>query len=86
MPGTKSPSDPKKQLESKVDLSGLTVEGIILSPDGNLAIVKGKVVKAGDSVKGFLVHAIEADGVLFSYGAGGQKKIYKITHKGQAKP
>lgn len=76
--------DSTKRIASKVDLSGLTVQGIVVSPDGNLAIVKGKVVRTGDTIQGFRIHAIETDGVIFSGGAAGQQKFYKITHKGQA--
>lgn len=79
-------SDPKKQVQAKPNFASLTVEGIVISPGGNLAIVKGKVVREGENVQNFRVHSIEADGVTFVYKAAGQDKLHKVTHKGKLSP
>lgn len=47
----------------------LVLNGIVLSEDGNIALINDQILKAGDNIDGALVEEISADQVLLSYKA-----------------
>ena len=47
----------------------LVLNGIVLSEEGNIALINDQILKAGDNIEGALVEEISADQVLLSYKA-----------------
>lgn len=47
----------------------LVLNGIVLSAEGNIALINDQILKAGDNIEGALVEEISADQVLLSYKA-----------------
>lgn len=83
-PAAAGAADAEKQMSDMMsDLAALTVQGIVVSPDGNLAIIKGSVVRVGDKLKSYSVHSIDVGGVVLTANVGGQTKYYKLQQKGQ---
>lgn len=79
----KTADDKTPQQDMQARLSGLVVEGILLSPRESLAIINRKVVRVGDLISGFKVRAIEVDGVVLVTEPPAPVKSYKLTHKGK---
>jgi hypothetical protein len=50
---------------SEPSQDGLRVEAVLRSAERNLAIVNGKIVRAGDRVGGVQIEAILADGISY---------------------
>ena len=56
--------------DADVEISDITLEGIIYDPDGNsMAIVNGRVVRVNDKIGYFTVVEITSEKVVFSKGA-----------------
>jgi hypothetical protein len=63
-------ADPTRPATAKAAVSGertetLRLEAIMRSADGNVAIVNGKVVRAGDRVGPVRIEAVEQDGIRY---------------------
>jgi MSHA biogenesis protein MshK len=61
------PTRPPQAPSSSSDPSyeGVRVEAVLRSADRDLAIVNGKIVRAGDRVAGVQIEAILADGIRY---------------------
>ena len=65
-PAQQSPAEPNPQL---------VLNGIVLSEEGNIALINDQILKAGDTVEGALVEEISGNQVVLSF------KARKITLK-----
>lgn len=82
--GAERLSDPTRPATAKaastnVAVSVVKVEAIMNSGNGQLAIVNGQVVRAGDVVSGVRINEILNDGV--SYTRAGQTSIARVSRQ-----
>jgi hypothetical protein len=71
---TRPPQAPSAGSEPQYE--GVRVEAVLRSAERDLAIVNGKIVRAGDRVNGVQIEAILADGVR--YVRDGQVRIARL--------
>ena len=49
------------------NLPDFVVNGIVISPDGNIALINDQIIRAGDNIEGARVERIEDSRVVLSY-------------------
>lgn len=72
---TRPPQAPSPGSEPS-SYEGLRVEAVLRSPERDLAIVNGKVVRAGDRIGGVQIEAILPDGIR--YVRDGQVRVARL--------
>jgi hypothetical protein len=71
---TRPPQAPSRSSDRSYE--GVRVEAVLRSAERDLAIVNGKIVRAGDRVAGVQIEAILADGVR--YVRDGQVRVARL--------
>lgn len=67
-PVSRSPFSPGSVSDSEIDLSSLSIQGIIWGPEAKMVLLSGRVVKQGEKIGKYLVKQVEVNRVLLSYG------------------
>lgn len=60
LPSQSAPKEEKK-------LPDFVLNGIVISPDGNIALINDQIIRAGDNIEGARVERIEDSRVVLSY-------------------